>query len=167
MAPKRRTSPLTTQNDPVLTNSNHHSHHHQFSSTTTEARQRKPRERPPGISPVISASPTLSHQSSFSPLITEASQLSPGSSIVPDHRQHRGSSATMRPSSLPYDGPPMSTPTGRISKAKKGKRVHACSFEGCGKVNHQSPPSLFFILPDLIVLPALPAPFPFAFRSSY
>ncbi|RMZ84277.1 hypothetical protein DV738_g763, partial [Chaetothyriales sp. CBS 135597] len=40
----------------------------------------------------------------------------------------------MRTSSIPLEGPPQSTPTGRISKAKKGKRVHACSFEGCGKV---------------------------------
>lgn len=31
--------------------------------------------------------------------------------------------------------PPTSTPTGRISKAKKGKRVHACEYPGCGKVS--------------------------------
>ncbi|RMD42376.1 hypothetical protein DV735_g2751, partial [Chaetothyriales sp. CBS 134920] len=43
-------------------------------------------------------------------------------------------SSTMRTSSIPLEGPPQSTPTGRVSKAKKGKRVHACSFDGCGKV---------------------------------
>ena len=36
---------------------------------------------------------------------------------------------------MPVEGPISQTPTGRISKAKKGKRVHACSFEGCGKVS--------------------------------
>lgn len=40
----------------------------------------------------------------------------------------------MRTSSVSLEGPPTSTPTGRISKAKKGKRVHACEFPGCGKV---------------------------------
>lgn len=51
--------------------------------------------------------------------------------------------ATMAPStavarhnpSLAFDLMPVSTPTGRISKAKKGKRVHACEFPGCGKVS--------------------------------
>ncbi|KAK6364934.1 hypothetical protein LTS17_011630 [Exophiala oligosperma] len=40
----------------------------------------------------------------------------------------------MRTSSISLDGPPACTPTGRVSKAKKGKRVHACEFPGCGKV---------------------------------
>ncbi|KAK5454203.1 hypothetical protein LTS15_006203 [Exophiala xenobiotica] len=40
----------------------------------------------------------------------------------------------MRTSSISMEGPSSCTPTGRISKAKKGKRVHACEFPGCGKV---------------------------------
>ncbi|EXJ59921.1 hypothetical protein A1O7_04068 [Cladophialophora yegresii CBS 114405] len=40
----------------------------------------------------------------------------------------------MRTSSISLDAAPSCTPTGRISKAKKGKRVHACEFPGCGKV---------------------------------
>ncbi|KAK5345320.1 hypothetical protein LTR61_010887 [Exophiala xenobiotica] len=39
----------------------------------------------------------------------------------------------MRTSSISMEGPSSCTPTGRISKAKKGKRVHACEFPGCGK----------------------------------
>ena len=35
---------------------------------------------------------------------------------------------------MAFEGASTSTPTGRVSKAKKGKRVHACGFEGCGKV---------------------------------
>jgi hypothetical protein len=50
-------------------------------------------------------------------------------------RQSVSSNMNMRTPTLPFEGAPQSTPTGRISKAKKGKRVHACSYEGCGKVS--------------------------------
>ncbi|KPI44373.1 uncharacterized protein AB675_8642 [Cyphellophora attinorum] len=43
----------------------------------------------------------------------------------------------MRTSSLPLEGGPTSTPTGRISKAKKGKRVHACSYEAAERAEHK------------------------------
>jgi hypothetical protein len=46
----------------------------------------------------------------------------------------RESTSTMRTSSVSLEGGPACTPTGRISKAKKGKRVHACEFPGCEKV---------------------------------
>ena len=47
----------------------------------------------------------------------------------------RGSISSMRTSSTPLEGPVTYTPTThRISKAKKGKRVHACEFHGCNKV---------------------------------
>ncbi|KAL6246134.1 hypothetical protein RBB50_007287 [Rhinocladiella similis] len=70
---------------------------------------------------------------------TFASTRSP---IVPDSphstlessNSRRESVSTMRTSSISLDGPPTCTPTGRVSKAKKGKRVHACEFPGCGKV---------------------------------
>lgn len=47
----------------------------------------------------------------------------------------RGSISSMRTSSAPLEGPVTYTPTThRISKAKKGKRVHACEYGGCNKV---------------------------------
>jgi hypothetical protein len=47
----------------------------------------------------------------------------------------RGSISSMRTSSAPLEGPITYTPTThRISKAKKGKRVHNCEFPGCNKV---------------------------------
>jgi len=43
--------------------------------------------------------------------------------------------SSMRTSSAPLEGPITYTPTThRISKAKKGKRVHNCEFPGCNKV---------------------------------
>jgi hypothetical protein len=50
-------------------------------------------------------------------------------------RSRRGSISSMRTSSAPLEGPVTYTPTThRISKAKKGKRVHNCEFPGCNKV---------------------------------
>ncbi|KAI9735926.1 MAG: hypothetical protein M1834_001392 [Cirrosporium novae-zelandiae] len=74
-----------------------------------------------------------------------ASQL-PGSSIRPTSSasgsfgphdsSNEGESSTMqRPAVLDDGGPPTYTPvTHRISKAKKGKKVHACQYPGCTKV---------------------------------
>ena len=56
--------------------------------------------------------------------------------------RRQSTSSTMHTSSLPLEGHPTSTPTGRISKAKKGKRVHACAYEGCGKVGTDAPEDL-------------------------
>ena len=54
----------------------------------------------------------------------------------PDEMSRRESTSTMRTSSIPLEGPVTYTPTThRVSKAKKGKRVHACEFPGCGKVS--------------------------------
>ena len=53
---------------------------------------------------------------------------------------HDESPSTMRTSSTPFEGPLTYTPTThRISKAKKGKRVHACESPGCGKVSGDGP----------------------------
>lgn len=74
----------------------------------------------------------------------------------PDEMSRRESTSTMRTSSIPLDGPVTYTPTThRVSKAKKGKRVHACEFPGCGKVCAMtsyssflsSAPFVLFILP--------------------
>ena len=72
--------------------------------------------------PTLAADPSVLTQPSFTP----------GSPATTSRRQ---SSSSMRNASMNYETiTPTSTPTGRISKAKKGKRVHACEFPGCGKV---------------------------------
>jgi hypothetical protein len=48
----------------------------------------------------------------------------------------RPSASSMRHSSIPLETPLTYTPTThRVSKAKKGKRVHACEYPGCNKVS--------------------------------
>ncbi|RMZ88286.1 hypothetical protein DV736_g4493, partial [Chaetothyriales sp. CBS 134916] len=93
---------------------------------------RQPSQLDGGISALHSTAqfvdPSLSHQYPI-----ESPRPSPEDIPESDSRRH-STSSTMRTSSIPLEGPPQSTPTGRVSKAKKGKRVHACSFEGCGKV---------------------------------
>lgn len=57
----------------------------------------------------------------------------PGTST--SSRSRRQSTSEMRNGGLTLDNAqPTQTPTGRVSKAKKGRRVHACEFAGCGKV---------------------------------
>ncbi len=54
----------------------------------------------------------------------------------------RTSASDMRPSLTPLEAPTKLTPiTHRVSKAKKGKRVHACEFPGCNKVSCLPHPS--------------------------
>ncbi|KAJ9604155.1 hypothetical protein H2200_011678 [Cladophialophora chaetospira] len=71
--------------------------------------------------------------SSRSPIVSD-SPPSPIEGLAPGSSSRRESSSTMRTSSISLDAASSCTPTGRISKAKKGKRVHACEFPGCGKV---------------------------------
>ena len=48
----------------------------------------------------------------------------------------RPSASSMRHSSIALEAPLTYTPTThRVSKAKKGKRVHACEYPGCNKVS--------------------------------
>lgn len=62
----------------------------------------------------------------------------------------RGSMSSMRTSSAPLEGPVTYTPTThRISKAKKGKRVHACTFPGCNKV---CPPPVRLLRPRALTV---------------
>ena len=81
--------------------------------------------------------------STRSPTIPD-SPLSPVDGVASGSHSRRESTSTMRTSSISLEGHPTCTPTGRISKAKKGKRVHACEFPGCGKVRIPSrqPPIL-------------------------
>lgn len=82
--------------------------------------------------------PTYSQTILQTPTIaTDSSSLPPqpytaGPSSATSRRQ---SASSMRHASMTFESvQPSQTPTGRISKAKKGKRVHACEFPGCGKV---------------------------------
>lgn len=105
-----------------------------FSRPSTHQRRRRLSGSPRGISSAHSPTqdtPTL-HRS---PVVPD-SPASPveGSGLAHGSRSRRESTSTMRTSSISIDGAPGSTPTGRVSKAKKGKRVHACGFPGCGKV---------------------------------
>ena len=70
-------------------------------------------------------------------------QLSPAQAKDLVARSHLGAgpstqvdtASIMRNPPAPVEVPITYTPTtGRVSKAKKGKRVHACEFPGCGKV---------------------------------
>jgi hypothetical protein len=64
------------------------------------------------------------------------------STIPPRDTENQGgsrrpSASSMRHSSIPMDAPLTYTPTThRVSKAKKGKRVHACEHPGCNKVSY-------------------------------
>jgi hypothetical protein len=63
------------------------------------------------------------------------------STIPPRDTENQGgsrrpSASSMRHSSIPLEAPLTYTPTThRVSKAKKGKRVHACEHPGCNKVS--------------------------------
>ena len=99
-------------------------------------RRRQPRNSGPGISPEQSSTqgnvdPSLSSL----PVANSPHQSSEDENVPESSSRRQSTSSTMRTSSIPMEGQSSQTPTGRISKAKKGKRVHACSFEGCGKVS--------------------------------
>lgn len=101
-------------------------------TTTTTAATRDRRRKPKGNfidTPIVASnrSPTIPN-----------SPLSPVEGIAFGSHSRRESTSTMRTSSISLEGHPACTPTGRISKAKKGKRVHACEFPGCGKVSTPS-----------------------------
>lgn len=93
----------------------------QHTSKRTTGRSAKPRQsfREEAIHPTNATDPSAPYNNPQS-----------------DEMSRRESSSTMRTSSLPLEGPVTYTPTThRVSKAKKGKRVHACEFPGCGKVS--------------------------------
>ncbi|KIW69359.1 hypothetical protein PV04_05240 [Phialophora macrospora] len=103
-----------------------------ISDQPAKDRRRRQRDSPRPLS--SARSPTQDTvASSRSPIVSD-SPHSPVEGVVPGSSSRRESSSTMRTSSISLDAAPSCTPTGRISKAKKGKRVHACEFPGCGKV---------------------------------
>ena len=104
-----------------------------LSDPRPEDRQRRQRDSPRPLS--SARSPTQDTvASSRSPVVSD-SPHSPVEGFPQGSASRRESSSTMRTSSISLDSAAMCTPTGRISKAKKGKRVHACEFPGCGKVS--------------------------------
>lgn len=136
MAPKKRSqtprhSGVADSSESVL---------HQSPSTTTllpdqssKGCRRRPRDSPRPIS--SAQSPTQDTvASSRSPIVSD-SPRSPVEGPAQGSNSRRESTSTMRTSSISMEAAPSCTPTGRISKAKKGKRVHACEFPGCGKVS--------------------------------
>ncbi len=107
-------------------------------STTTDDKQSSPRERRrhssraarPGTQSTAAQRSTLRRRSS-----------SRSESFGPHAGSSRDNTATMQRSLGPADAEQISyTPTThRVSKAKKGKRVHACDNPGCEKVRSLSP----------------------------
>lgn len=89
-----------------------------------------------------SAKPTPNHANTAQlPVTDEPPNLPPGDTSS-QGGSRRPSPSSMRRSSLPLEGPLTYTPTThRVSKAKKGKRVHACEFPGCNKVSGSFRPS--------------------------
>ncbi|EXJ73295.1 uncharacterized protein A1O5_03055 [Cladophialophora psammophila CBS 110553] len=135
MAPKQRSQ---TPRQPGVANSSESILPQQQATTTlfsdqpVKDRRRRQRESPRPIS--FAQSPSQDTIAlSRSPIVSD-SPASPVEGAAHGFSSRRESSSTMRTSSISLDMVPICTPTGRISKAKKGKRVHACEFPGCGKV---------------------------------
>lgn len=85
----------------------------------------------PSYSETILQRPTIATTADSSTL----AQTHVALSGPPSSQSRRQSSSSMRNASMTFENvAPTATPTGRISKAKKGKRVHACEFPGCNKV---------------------------------
>lgn len=131
MAPKKRsqtprhsgaaepTSPiLSQQSSPTL-----------LADPSNQHYRRRSRDSPRNLSSAQLPTPDTV-ASTRSPIVPDSPH-----STVEDSHSRRESISTMRTSSISLEGPSTCTPTGRISKAKKGKRVHACEFPGCGKVS--------------------------------
>ncbi|KAK5957743.1 hypothetical protein OHC33_000932 [Knufia fluminis] len=102
----------------------------------------------PGEAPII-PQPTYSETILQTPILATDSSSLPPQQITPgpsSATSRRRSSSSMRNASMNFENiAPSATPTGRISKAKKGKRVHACEFPGCGKVRLIVPSCISYV----------------------
>ncbi|KIV83028.1 hypothetical protein, variant [Exophiala sideris] len=131
MAPKKRSqtprhSAITEPTSPLLSQ--------QLTNTFLSDPSTTDRRHPATDSPrVIPSARQLPVPASRSPIAAD-SPHSPIDGPAPGSDSRRESTSTMRTSSISMEGNASCTPTGRVSKAKKGKRVHACEFPGCGKV---------------------------------
>ena len=92
----------------------------------------------PGTAPII-PQPTYSETILQRPILATDPSTLPAQQVAQEPSSatsRRRSSSSMRNASMTFENiTPTATPTGRVSKAKKGKRVHACEFPGCGKVS--------------------------------
>lgn len=137
MASRIRSPPESSHGDLV---------HHSSSSSVQSGNSPhlSPRNRP--RKDKLSSKPTPSNSNRARvPSTDEPSTILPGGTKS-QGPSRRASASSMRRSSIPLEAPLTYTPTThRVSKAKKGKRVHACEFPGCNKVSwfRTAPPSLF------------------------
>ncbi|KAL8668083.1 MAG: hypothetical protein Q9202_000061 [Teloschistes flavicans] len=100
------------------------------SITTTDKKSTSSRPRQPRASPHLGAHRSSAGLTSEQPRRRASKQTSLG----PRDRSSRGSSTTMTGPSDPTGEVTYTPTTHRISKAKKGKKVHACEHPGCNKV---------------------------------
>ena len=109
-------------------------------SVTTDDRQPSPRARR-RHSGRVARSGAQSSGAQRNTLRRRSSSRS--ESFGPHPGSSRDITAAMQRSLGPFEPEPISyTPTThRVSKAKKGKRVHACEYPGCDKVCRSTPPS--------------------------
>lgn len=141
MAPKKRSPPsnIITQGSPQTKRQAEASEYPEPSTSPALPKSRRRQQQQPsqpeeGISGIHPSTHHFVDPSLPQQYPLESPRPSSEGTVQESGSRRESISSTMRTSSMPFDGPPQSTPTGRISKAKKGKRVHACSFEGCGKV---------------------------------
>ena len=141
MAPKKRSPPFSSQGSPNNKRQLEASDYPEPSTSPTlpkSSRRRQQRQPSPTQEGISGIHPSTQHfvDPSLPQQFPGESPHPSSEGTAPESNSRRQStSSTMRTSSMPFEGQPQSTPTGRISKAKKGKRVHACAFEGCGKVS--------------------------------
>lgn len=125
-------SPLPQRHDPIASAS-------LDISASNHTHQPIPSVDPvPGEVPIL-PQPTYSQTILQPPILATSPSVLPQQIVAagsPSSQSRRLSTSSMRNASMSYENvAPSSTPTGRISKAKKGKRVHACEYPGCGKVS--------------------------------
>jgi hypothetical protein len=109
-----------------------------------------PRNRPRASRRSAKSTPNRLNKAQL-PTTDEPSNLPPGDTTS-QGGSRRPSASSMRRSSMPLEVPLTYTPTThRVSKAKKGKRVHACEFPGCNKVSGSFCYSDFIISPFALV----------------
>jgi hypothetical protein len=127
MASRDRSPKESTHGEPVhhSSSSSEESENSPRLSPRNQPRKNKRTERPGPDSSNKAQVPITDEPSTIPPRDTE-NQVS----------SRRPSTSSMRHSSIPLEAPLTYTPTThRVSKAKKGKRVHACEYPGCNKVS--------------------------------
>ena len=130
MASRNRSPKESTQGEAVY-------HSSSSSVQSGNSPHLSPRNRPRKNRNPARPTPTGSNRPQ-APTADEPSGIPPG-----DTKSQGGSRppspSSMRRSSIPLEAPLTYTPTThRVSKARKGKRVHACEFPGCNKVGRSS-----------------------------